>query len=180
MSEAADLARPNLPRPGCRVKLVCGPPASGKTTYVRTHAAPSDIVVDFDLIAAEFGLNRQRSSMDVLDILVERNHRLAALADEPRDRTAWVVLTAPSSALRVWWCRALGVDPKVDLVLLAPDRGVSVHRIMADPERKFVRVEHIRALEQWWIRERKNDPGVIRRGVTEDGWPTDPLHRWNW
>lgn len=33
-----------------QVILVCGPPASGKTTFVRNHMVPGDIVVDLDAI----------------------------------------------------------------------------------------------------------------------------------
>jgi hypothetical protein len=35
--------------------VVTGPPCSGKTTYVRTHAKPGDIVIDFDAMAQAFG-----------------------------------------------------------------------------------------------------------------------------
>lgn len=37
------------------ITVVTGPPCSGKTTYVRTHAKPGDIVIDFDLIAQALG-----------------------------------------------------------------------------------------------------------------------------
>lgn len=33
------------------ITVVTGPPCSGKSTYVRTHARPGDIIVDFDAIA---------------------------------------------------------------------------------------------------------------------------------
>jgi AAA domain len=35
--------------------VVTGPPCSGKSTYVRQHARPGDIIVDFDLIAQALG-----------------------------------------------------------------------------------------------------------------------------
>lgn len=35
--------------------VVTGPPCSGKTTYVRDHAADGDIVIDFDNIAQALG-----------------------------------------------------------------------------------------------------------------------------
>src|SRR5262245_57291967 len=111
------LARPDLPSPGCRVRLVCGPPAAGKTTYVKTHAQPDDIVIDLDEIAREQGVGRDRSGLAVELLLEERNARLEALALEPAERTAWVVLTAPSRTLRRWWCQVLGVKPG-DLVVL--------------------------------------------------------------
>jgi hypothetical protein len=43
-----------LPSPG-RLVLVIGPPCSGKTTYVATHAAPDDVVIDVDALAQALG-----------------------------------------------------------------------------------------------------------------------------
>lgn len=37
------------------VTVVTGPPCSGKSTYVRQHAKPGDIVIDFDVMAQAFG-----------------------------------------------------------------------------------------------------------------------------
>lgn len=37
------------------ITVVTGPPCSGKSTYVRTHAKPGDIVIDFDTMAQAFG-----------------------------------------------------------------------------------------------------------------------------
>ncbi len=35
--------------------VVTGPPAAGKTTYVRQHANPGDVVIDFDALAVALG-----------------------------------------------------------------------------------------------------------------------------
>jgi AAA domain len=40
---------------GLVLTVVTGPPCSGKTTYVRQHARPGDIIVDFDAIAQALG-----------------------------------------------------------------------------------------------------------------------------
>ena len=146
--QANALTRPNLPKPSCRVMLICGPPASGKSTYVRAHAHPEDIVVDFDLIARERGFVRPWPQHHVPSLLLERNERLAALCSEPPDRTAWVILCAPTQALREWWIHTLGVRPG-DMVLLNPGRRELVRRVVNDPERLAVRSKQLDLIDDW-------------------------------
>jgi hypothetical protein len=176
--DIGDLARPTLPPPNCRVMLVCGPPASGKSTYVKNHAAASDIVIDLDMIARELGYHRDRPASALATLLTIRNARLAALSQEPPHRVAWVILGAPSRALRQWWRRTLGVKPD-DQILLGPSQAELRRRILNDPDRKLVVEHHLKLVEQWIAREKANDPGIAKRGVDDDGLPTDPLHAWN-
>jgi 5-methylcytosine-specific restriction enzyme A len=170
--------RPDLPRPRCTVKLVCGPPAAGKSTYVAANAAPGDIVIDLDDIAREHGYGRDRPASAVAGLLYERNRRLAALADAPSGVVAWVILTAPSRSLRTWWRQKLGVKSG-DMVLLLPSRDELIRRIKADPGRKSVAALHMELVDQWLARERGDDPGILSGDCDDDGFPTDPLHPWN-
>jgi predicted kinase len=179
-TQRANRTRPILPKPGCRVMLVCGPPGAGKSSYVQAHKGPGDSVIEFDAIAAELGFTRQRGSLShahVGMVLDERNERLRALARAPADHTAWVVLNAPSSSLRAWWCQQLHVAPD-DMVLLKPARDELERRIRADPNRASKIDLHTRLLDQWFERERANDVGVIAKGCDEFGNPVDPLHPW--
>jgi hypothetical protein len=141
---------------------------------VRQCARSDDIVVDLDAIARDSGIDRD----DVGELLRRRNVQLAALADEPPDRVAWVIVTAPSRSLRAWWMQTLGVGPQ-DLTLLIPTHVELRARIAADPERRHALVQQFRMVDDWFARERDNDPGLAKRGITDDGFPTDPLHRWN-
>jgi hypothetical protein len=174
VTDFGDIARPDLPPPNCRVRLVCGPPAAGKTTYVRAHAAADDIVIDLDAIACEQGFDRDHDRVG--DFLVERNHRLAALAAEPAGRVAWVIIGAPSSLLRQWWADMLNAE---DVILLTATRAELQRRIRKDPDRKYVCGLYMMLVDKWFARERANDPGIYRSGVDINGVPTDPLHPWN-
>src|SRR5262245_53579479 len=52
---SGSLSQPCLPKPRCRVRLICGPPAAGKSTYVKDNAKADDIVIDLEAIAQEHG-----------------------------------------------------------------------------------------------------------------------------
>jgi predicted kinase/DNA-directed RNA polymerase subunit RPC12/RpoP len=171
-------ARPIFRKPNCKVVLVCGPPAAGKSTYVREHARTSDKVIDFDMIAREFGFVRNIPRDKVGLILDERNRRLRSLARMSVHSTAWVILTAPSRKLRQWWINALGVESN-DLIVLTPPRQELEARIKADPDRKRVVPLHLKLIREWQRKEDADDPGYIRSGCDNDGWPLDPLHPWN-
>lgn len=177
-AEVGDATRPDLPKPGCQVRLLCGPPAAGKSSYVKLHAQPGDIVIDLDLIASRMGYGRVRPPGMVGRMLEERNRRLAALAYEPPERVAWFIVSAPSQRLRLWWCQQLGVLPE-DVILLVPDRAELRRRITNDRSRFRVAQQHLALVDQWFIKEHNNDPGIIKRGHAADGSPLDPLHRWN-
>ena len=131
---------------------MCGPPASGKSTYVKNHAGPDDIIIDYDLIGREFGYDRNRPDFTTARILRERNDRLAALARVSPTSTAWVIVGAPSPTNRLWWQRALAVKDG-DVVLLLPERRELVRRIVADPDRLSVRTQHIELVDKWLEKE---------------------------
>ena len=173
-----DEIRPVLPRPQCRVVLVCGPPGAGKSTYVQAHAGNNDPVIDLDTIAKEYGFGRNRPR-DQLGFLLGRAQSTACrIGTVGTDQTAWVILTAPSSRLRQWWVDTLAVKPD-DLIVLAPSREELRRRIVQDPDRREVVTEHFAVVDKWFALERANDPGVIVSGCDENGRPADPLHPWN-
>jgi len=148
-----DLVRPELlPKPTCKVWLICGPPAAGKTTFVRANSQLGDIVIDLDAIAREYGMGRERLSESTAMLLLDRNERLAALATEPPTTTAWVIMGGASQELRQWWCKALRVEQE-RLVVLVPDREELYRRIMNDPDRRSVRNLHKLLVDKWFVQD---------------------------
>ena len=148
-----DLVKPErLPKPSCKVWLVCGPPASGKSTFIRKHASLGDIIIDLDTIAREYGMSRERPAEATAMLLMDRNERLAALASEAPQRVAWVILGGASEALRQWWCETLGVE--LDrLIVLLPSREELYQRIMNDPDRRTVRHLHMQLVDKWFAQD---------------------------
>lgn len=150
--DGAPHAKPErLPTPSCRVRLVCGPPASGKTTYVERRKQPDDIVIDLDAIYADMSGRSPHSAKQtwLAAALRERNRLLGTLAVADPDRVAWVIVSAPIKD-RLWWIERL--QPELVTVLTTP-AAECVARIQRDPERQANATVSIAAVHRWWQRE---------------------------
>ena len=127
---------------------MCGPPAGGKSTYVRAQASPGDVVIDMDAIVRELGYEARTDDWAARRLaLLERNRRLVALANERDARAAWFITTAPNGGAREEWARKL--RSRKTILVLTPKR-ISAARIMADSERAAHIEGQMRALERWW------------------------------
>jgi hypothetical protein len=137
--------------------IVCGAPGAGKSTYVRTHAGPQDLVVCFDRIATRlFGRPstlRPQASLsreDVQHVLRARNDMLADLmraSAKGRWPRAWLILSEPVAANRQWWADTL----KARVVVLVVPAGECLCRIAQDAaagdERGAGAQQFVR---EWW------------------------------
>ncbi|WP_312529475.1 HNH endonuclease [Paracoccus sp. (in: a-proteobacteria)] len=129
------------------VTIVCGPPASGKTTWVRDRARPGDKVIDLDEIKLRVGGTRYdqrkaifRKAMAYWDLMIR------SLADDVAGR-AWLVVTAPSKAERAMWLEALG--PKAELKVLDVTAAICIDRIRFDPARAETSKALIDLVRRW-------------------------------
>lgn len=135
-----------MPRPTKPLILVCGPPGAGKTTYVRTHAKPVDLVLDLDDMAVAMGLPLEgRTDSQIGALVRERNRRLAAFCEgrtsHPR---CWLIATAGKPDHREFW---RGKGAKV--VELHPGVHVCKERILQDATRPLSVRSRIAAVEAW-------------------------------
>lgn len=138
-----------MPKPACRLVVVWGPPAAGKSTYCKERMEPGDILIDWDDIVREIaGHGRHAWTQREADMATrERNRRIAELKDGPADRTAWIPTGAPKLSNRQWW-ESLGAE----MVALTPSREVLVNRIMEDPERSAQAEKQIAAVDAFIAR----------------------------
>lgn len=141
----SDLSPSRIP-----LTMVCGPPGSGKSTFVRGAAAPSDIVIDLDAIMAEISGQPEHhaDAQWLARALDERNERLRALAstraeDHPR---AWFIISVPDPNERAVWAQRLGAE----VVVMATPVTECGRRILADPTRRGRTARMIDFAATWW------------------------------
>jgi hypothetical protein len=145
--------------------VVCGPPGSGKSSYVAERSKPDDVVIDLDeIIASLSGLPLYQASKAWLTAaLDERNRRLRALHTDVDHRAAWFIVSAPDPGERQTWARRLGGD----LVVLATDARECIRRIRADPARAGHRQRMERGVREWF--EAAGPERSRRAGATKTG-----------
>lgn len=111
--------------------ILCGPPCSGKTTYVRTHAGSDDVVIDLDTIKTALRPSYVHWTQDIDNGLLDRairvrNHLLGMLSRSAAPR-AWLIVAAPTDEERQWWRDKLGGE----VILLHPGVAECKRRAVA-------------------------------------------------
>ncbi|HJF47575.1 MAG TPA: HNH endonuclease [Limosilactobacillus oris] len=83
------------------INLVCGLPASGKTTYVKQHMTKHDLIYDYDsLMQSLSGLPRQQSNHDIHDyIMLFLDQMLRKLRSEQTFNNVWIIRTLPDKRI---------------------------------------------------------------------------------
>lgn len=88
------------------ITLVTGAPASGKSTYVRYHAKPGDVIIDLDKIK-EFARGDEKLAARLRTAFENRMHTLT--------QDVWVVRTLTNPADRELYIRRHHVARVVEL-----------------------------------------------------------------
>lgn len=102
------------------IHVITGPPCAGKSTYVREHAEPGDVLVDFDALAQALGSGRPHDAPDeVRSAAFAARSAVVALAlsgDAKADY--WVIHTNPTdeqaAAYEAAGSEFVALDPGVD------------------------------------------------------------------
>ena len=123
-----------MPDPQRHVTLVTGAPCSGKSTYVRQHAHPGDVVLDFDIIARQLGSSRRWRHETAIREAAEEimRARLAAVATAKRG-VFWVIRCTPLAQERAALASWLHADR---VVVLRPPLSVLMDRALQRPDRR--------------------------------------------
>lgn len=105
--------------------LVVGPPAAGKTTWVRQHARPGDITIDYDAIANVFtppGGDPHSTPRHVQAVVkAARQAAIDTAVTTAHQHDVYVIHAMPSPALLARYrdagARIITIDPGRDIVL---------------------------------------------------------------
>lgn len=121
--------------------VVTGPPCSGKTTYVREHATPGDIVIDIDALAQALGSPQPHGHADSIRY-VARMARTAAITAgitcHHQGQRVWVEDASPAASRMREYHKAgativeLREDPTVLHSRAAHERPELWHQLIDD------------------------------------------------
>ena len=131
--------------------LVCGPPGSGKTTYVKERAKPGDLIVDFDaILSAISGQEWYRASADLKPYACEARDAIIFHLKRMLKPDAWIITSSSDPD----YVRTLKKATRATLVMLAVPANECLRRIAADT-RRVDQLEGWRAVvNQWWVEYR--------------------------
>lgn len=136
-----------LPRPVVPVEVVCGPPGSGKSTYVAVHASPDDLVLDVDVMAANLcGCEIYHADYNArIEAIRARNLVLRRLGKPIARKKVWLIVTAGAPYERDHWAAAYGPP-----TIMPTSKAECIARINADGRRPHeAKRRAIEAVREW-------------------------------
>lgn len=132
-----------------RVILVCGPPAAGKSTWVKQRKQPGDHVIDFDQLCRTLGSRSHHDHPPHVRAIARDIRR--AMEDHAAvwPRRTWVIRSLADPEKRAAVAERLGAQ----VVVLATPADEALARAAADNRPAWTR----EAITSWWDRYRPAD-----------------------
>lgn len=146
------------------VIIVCGAPASGKTTYVKNHMQLGDFIVDLDVIrnAVSF-TNDKRATSNLLPTILEiRTHIYRMIAERRIEaKNCWVIACLPKKKER----KELATYLNAEVVFLDVPENVCIKRALQDPQRTD-KEEQIKIITDYFSTIQIEEFGKLKDGRT--------------
>lgn len=132
------------------LKIVIGPPAAGKSTYIREHRKPGDITIDYDELAVALSGtapdNHNHTDLVKKITKAARDAAIRAAKTHATDTDVWLIhgMPAPSTLDRY---RREGAE----IITVDPGKEVVMHRI------KTQRPAHMHAIAARWYQQQTGE-----------------------
>jgi 5-methylcytosine-specific restriction protein A len=142
------------------VRIVTGPPAAGKSTFVRERFAPGDLAFDWDAVASTlYGVGPWETTRDMVEPLRRvRGAVLAAGSEGWVPGTTWVIVSDLEQAERL----ADELHARLDVVSTSID--TCLERLASRPATAERRAEQHAAVTSWHARHRARGRGGVGGG----------------
>lgn len=146
------------------VTVVCGPPGSGKTTWVRDHAERGDLILDLDTLAqAVTGLDLYDKPDELLPYVWDARDamltRLAAYGDVP----AWIIMMGARAAER----SEMRDRFDAEIVVLETPGAECIRRLTNDPARAGDLEEWGELVVRWWSEYEPDERDTVVRELSD-------------
>lgn len=135
--------------------IVCGPPASGKTTYVKQHMISGDIVVDLDAIIDAISFRKGKEDIpELLPVALGIRNYLYRVIDcsEVRAVHAWVIACLPTQKERDDLMERFDAE----LIHLDVPKEECIQRAVRDGERSKISLQ-VRIIEKYFEKARREN-----------------------
>lgn len=134
-----------------QVTVVCGPPGSGKTTYVQQHREHGDLIIDVDALFEALTFNASRDHLEIhLPFVCEaRDAVLKRLLYAHRVPRVWIIECGASAARR----NALRQQFGAKVIVLEVPTEECLRRIADDSTRHFD-PKWQQLVDAWWVEYR--------------------------
>lgn len=135
-----------LPKSQKPIVLVCGAPASGKSTYVSDNAKENDLVVDLGLMAEAEGKKIHLLDTKQMNALIRKRNEILGkfMRGQTRHDKAWVIATAGNSKHRQFW-----FDRGAEIVIMDTPKDVCQRRIHVRDIPTPLKIKQIQVVEDW-------------------------------
>jgi hypothetical protein len=172
IANLADINFPQWLKPSAiPLSIVSGPPASGKTTYIRQNAVDGDVIIDLDglMMGLKPGYQHWTGSLDraLFNRAIRHRNTMLDQLSMAKEGSAWFIVSAPTDAERKWWQARLGGA----IVLLHPGIATCKARAIDRGTPKA-----LAGIDRWdkasrmpWAPEWSSKPVKLETGL--DGWP---------
>ena len=129
--------------------VICGPAASGKSTYVREHMGYGDLVVDLDEIYAAIGYSDNHQKPEQLVDIALSVYKYIVDSIKPEENrfpNAWVIANGAKISER----RHLRDKLNATIIVLDVSAEECLRRIERDDNRRRNGIPWGKIIKRWW------------------------------